>query len=149
MKSRLAALWAAAFLVAACGDTRTTEQRIIAAITEMEELAEAGERGAFMDRVHEAFAGQGGALTRDEFNRFMIMQWNQNQRLEARLFPIRVIDDWEGQASASFRALITGGRGLIPERGQVFEITTTWRLDGGEWLLYRAEWDPVALEEAF
>jgi hypothetical protein len=142
----LASLLLLAPLVA-CQSERTVEQQIISVIKEMEENGEAGRRGAFMERVHVGFVGQEGRLTRDEFQQFMILQWNRNQRLHARLFPIQVREDWEGQASARFKVLVTGGRGYLPERGQVFEVFTVWQLDEGDWLLLRADWVPVEFEE--
>jgi hypothetical protein len=133
-------------LMAGCQEERTLQQQIIAAINAMEEDAEAGRRGAFMDRVHESFTGQQGQLTRDEFQRFMVLQWNRNQRLHARLFPIQVTEDWDAQASARFKVLVTGGRGFLPERGQVFEVFTIWQLEKDDWLLLRADWEPVDFE---
>ena len=136
----------ALLLLSSCSDDPTVEQQIIGVITEMEQLAEEGKRGAFMGRVAGDFNGQLGVLTRDEFRRFMIMQWNQNLRLHAQLFPIRVRELGPGMAAANFKALITGGRGLIPERGQVYQIKTTWLQDGDDWLLVSANWEPVRLD---
>ena len=148
MRLRLLQAAAATLLaLTGCEDERTLEQQIIAVINEMEENGEAGRRGAFMARVHESFTGQHGSMTRDEFRRFMVLQWNQNSKLHARLFPISVTEDWDQQASARFKVLVTGGRGLLPERGQVFEVFTIWQLDGGDWLLLRADWTPVDFEE--
>jgi hypothetical protein len=134
-------------LLAGCEDRRTVDQQVIAVIKEMEENGEAGRRGAFMDRVHPAFTGQQGAMTRKDFQRFMVLQWNQNSRLHARLLPIQVTDDGDEQASARFKVLVTGGRGFIPERGQVFEVFTIWQREGGDWLLFRADWKPVDFQE--
>jgi hypothetical protein len=136
----------AGFLLASCGKERTVEQQIVSVIREMEENGEAGSRGAFMDRVHESFTGQAGSLTRDDFHRFMVLQWNQNQRLYAQLFPIAVTEDWDQQASARFNVLVTGGRGFIPDRGQMFEVFTIWQLEEGDWYLIRADWEPVEFE---
>ena len=146
MSRRISGVLLAMLLLPSCGDEPTVEQQIIGVITEMEQLAEAGKRGAFMDKVAGDFSGQLGVLTRDEFRRFMIMQWNQNLKLHAQLFPIRVRKLGPGMAAADFRALITGGRGLIPERGQLYQIETTWMADGDDWLLVSANWDPVYLE---
>ncbi|HSM69122.1 MAG TPA: hypothetical protein VK830_05355 [Xanthomonadales bacterium] len=143
MKPWLACPLAAAFLLAACKDERSVEQQIIGVITEMETLAEAGERRAFMNFVDDDFQGQHGQMLRDDFHRFMVLQWNQNQKLHAQLFPIRVEPVDSDLARARFRALITGGRGLIPERGELYQIETTWRRHGSDWLLLEANWVPV------
>lgn len=147
MKPWLASLLAAACLVAGCGDEPSVEQQIIGVITEMETLAEAGERRAFMNLVDDDFQGQQGRMARDDFHRFMVLQWNQNQRLYAQLFPIHVEPVDNDLARARFRALITGGRGLIPERGELYQIETTWRRHGSDWLLVEANWVPVREEQ--
>ena len=36
---------------------------------------------------------------------------------------------------------MTGGSGgLLPQSGQVYDVTTGWRQDGDEWELVTAEW---------
>jgi hypothetical protein len=132
----------------ACSQPLTVEQQIIATIRLMEEKIEAGERRPFMAHVSEDFLGQGGRMTRDQVRALVIMQLNRHKRLQARLFPIRVVETGEMTASAGFRALVTGGPGWIPDSGQVYEFETRWRLDGDEWLLEAADWEPVPLDEA-
>jgi len=136
-----------ALLLGACGGKEpTVEQQIIAAVLEMERRAEAGERAAFMDMVAGEFDAQLGTLTRDEFRRFMVMQWNEHNRLRAQLFPIAVRELGEGMAAADFNALITGGRGLLPDSGELFSIRTRWIRIDGDWLLAAAEWEPARIE---
>jgi hypothetical protein len=49
----------------------------------------------------------------------------------------------EGGATVKFTAALTGGGGgLLPDNGQVYDVTTTWRQDGDEWVLLSAEWTP-------
>jgi hypothetical protein len=146
-QSLLMCLLACGLLLGACAEEQTIEQQIIAVIGEMEENGEAGNRGAFMDRVHPSFSGQEGGMTREDFQRYMYLQWNQNSRLHAQLFPISVTEDWNQQASARFKVLVTGGRGFLPERGQVFEVFTIWQWEDGDWYLLRANWTPVDFEE--
>ena len=133
-------------LLNACKDELSLEQQIIATILEMEELAEAGDRADFMKLVAKDFNGQLGILDKGEFRRFMIMQWNVHQRLHAQLFPISVRSLGEGMAAAEFKALITGGRGLIPDSGQLYSFETRWLQDGNDWLLASARWEPVRPE---
>ena len=135
-----------ALVLPSCGDEPTLEQQIIGTINEMEQLAEEGKRGAFIDKVAGEFSGKLGLLSKDEFNRFMIMQWNRNNKLHAQLFPIAVRSLGPGMAAADFNGLITGGRGLLPERGQLFHFETTWLEEDGEWLLATANWEPVSMD---
>jgi hypothetical protein len=132
--------------LAACKEELSVEQQIILTINEMETLAEAGERKKFMSHIAGEFNGQLGRMSKAEFNRFMIMQWNENQKLHAQLGPISVRETGPGTASAEFGGLITGGRGLLPERGQMLQFETSWILDDGEWLMETATWDPILMD---
>jgi hypothetical protein len=142
MRRAAASLAILVLLLAACGDAPTVEQQVIGTILEMEQAAEEGQRAQFMAMVHRDFRGQKGTLDRDSFRLYMIMQWNEHQRLYAQLFPIRVTELGEGQAGARFRALITGGRGLLPDSGELYEISTVWIESGGDWMLLEADWTP-------
>jgi hypothetical protein len=134
-------------VLAACGQPPTVEQQIIATIEEMDARIEAGERRAFMQNVAEDFNGQDGSMNRDQVRALVVFQLNRYKQLQARLFPIRVEDNGDDTARAEFRALVTGGPNWIPESGQVYAFETTWRNEGGDWLLTSANWDPVPLEE--
>jgi len=131
----------------ACSKPLTIEQQVIAVIREMETRIEAGERRPFMSHVTEDFEGQNGRLTRDQLRALVIYQLNVHQRLHAQLMPIRVSETGENSASATFKALVTGGPGWIPKNGQVYDFDTHWRLEGGEWMLYQANWTPTPLDE--
>jgi hypothetical protein len=130
-------------VLGACSEKLSLEQQIVLTINQMEVHAEAGERRPFMNRVNDEFVGQEGGLSKGEFQRFMIMQWNVNQRLRAQLGPISVSALGPDTASASFHGLITGGRGFLPDRGQFFQFETTWVQNGGDWLLASARWTPI------
>jgi len=151
VRSRYAGLFLTLLLMPglfACSQPLTLEQQIIAVIREMETRIEAGERRPFMRHVADDFNGQNGQLTRDELRLLVIRQLNQYERLHAQLFPIHVSESGEETARASFRVLITGGPGLIPESGQVYDFETHWFKQGDEWMLFSASWTPVPLDEA-
>lgn len=143
MKLRLIFALMTCLLLSACDDEPTVEQQVIAAILEMEEHVENAHRGEFMDMITGDFTAQDGTLGRTEFRQFMFLQWNQNQRLYAQLFPIKVYELAFGGATANFRALITGGSGFLPERGELYEIETTWKNVDGRWLMASANWHGV------
>lgn len=137
----------AALLLTACSESLTVEQQVIATLRNMETAAEAGEHLDFMTHVADDFQGQLGDMDRNSFHRFMIFQINQHRRLQAQFFPIHVKETGEGQATANFSLLVTGGGGLLPESGRVFEVDTAWFKDGSDWLLTRANWKPVELPD--
>jgi len=140
-----AVLFVLLVLISACARPLTVDQQIIAAIRQMEDLIEAGERRGFMSHIAEDFDGQNGQLNRQQLRGLVIYQLNRHQRLNAQLFPINVNETGEGTASATFSALITGGPGLIPSEGQLYEFATHWRYEDGEWKLASASWDPEIL----
>lgn len=136
-----------AFVLASCNDELSVEQQVIATIRNMEVAAEEGLHLEFMGYVSDSFSGQQGSMDRREFHRFMIFQINKNRRLQAQFFPIYVQESGEELASANFRVLVTGGAGLLPESGQLFEVKTQWLQDGGSWELTEASWEPVRLPD--
>ena len=150
MSRGLTPLLVAVLLIAAfsaCSPPLTVSQQVIAAIREMETRIENGERRKFIKHVSADFSGQNGQLNRQQLMGLVIYQLNRHQRLHAQLFPISVNETGEQTASAKFRALITGGRGWIPDQGQLYDFETLWRYQGGEWKLTSANWNPVPLDE--
>ena len=64
----------------------------------------------------------------------------QHAGLEALLLAVELQDR---HATVRFDAVVTGGAGaLLPQSGQVYDVTTAWRLQGDEWRLVSAEWSP-------
>lgn len=140
---RLAFGLLAALCLGACGSSGTVEEQIKGNIAAMEAAGEAGERSAFMEHVAEGFEAQSGGMTRDDFRRFLFLQFNQQRRIRAQLFPITVEAQGPNLAEARFNVLVTGGAGWIPDDGQLFGVRTEWVLEGGDWLLWRADWSPI------
>jgi len=130
-----------------CGKKLTVEQQVIATLRNMESAAEEGRHLDFMENVADDFSAQQGSMGRLEFHRFMIFQMNQHRRLQAQFFPIYVAEEAADSASAHFKLLVTGGAGLLPDSGQLFEVETEWIRDGGDWLLKQADWEAVRLPE--
>ena len=134
-------------LLTACAEELSIDQQIIASLRKMEIAAEAGEHFEFISYVADSFSGQQGTMDRREFHRFMIFQINKNRRLQAQFFPIYVKETGEDMASAHFRILVTGGGGLLPDRGQLFDVETHWLRDGSDWNLDKADWKTVRLPD--
>jgi len=139
--ARVAAI-AALMLLAACGGD-SVEDQVRETISAMESAAEEGQLIGFMSHVADDFEGRDGQMQREDFLRFMTLQINRHSRVGAQVFPITVTNDGGNFATATFKVLVTGGRGLLPEDGQVYDVETTWIRDGGDWLLWRADWQPI------
>jgi hypothetical protein len=37
--------------------------------------------------------------------------------------------------------VLTGGSGLVPERGRWYKARTGWRRDGSDWMLISVSWE--------
>ena len=140
-------LTAAALLLVACGQELSVEQQIIATLRNMENAAEQGAHFEFMGYLADTFSGQQDTMNRREFHRFMIFQINKNRRLQAHFLPISVQEAGIDMANAQFQILVTGGGGLLPERGQLFAVKTFWQRIDGDWMLIRADWQAVRLTD--
>ncbi len=137
----------AVLLLAACSEELSIDQQIIATLRNMEYAAEEGEHFELISYVSDSFRAQQGTMNRREFHRFMIFQINQNRRLQAQFFPIYVKETGESTASAHFRIMVTGGGGLLPDHGQLFDVETHWLRDSGDWKLDGADWKAVRLPD--
>lgn len=130
-------------LLAACSPELSLEQQIVATLKNMEAHIEAGERREFMSYVADDFRGQGGELNHDQLNGLLLYQLRRYQRVHAQLLPVTVRPAGVDEAEASFQILLTGGAGLLPESGQLYEVSSLWRFQDGQWLLQSAQWQPA------
>lgn len=141
----------ASLMLSACGNEPSVEQQIIASLESMEADAEEGRFMDFMNHIAKNFKGQKGTLTRQDFQRFMLLQINESRRVKANFFPINVVGTpelvGEPKATARFKLLVTGGEVFLPDSGQLLDVSTGWVKEGGEWLLLSADWETAQIEE--
>ena len=127
-------------LLAGCGAPPPAEQRILETLSDMESALEAGEVGAFMDPIAEDFIAENGALDRRALGLLVRRERMARNRIAITRFEPEVELHGDDRATAAFRALATGGSGLLPDEGQLWRIETAWRLDDDEWRLIGASW---------
>ena len=133
----LAALLA---LPAACS-REPPEQALRATIATMQAAAEARDSDALAESISEDFVGPEG-MDRDMFRRYLAVLWLRNREVGVSLGPLEVELIGE-RANVEFTAAATGGEGWMPDRAQVYRVTTGWRIEGGEWRLISARWEPA------
>lgn len=114
------------------------EQRLREAVAAMEAAMEAGRPGDFTDRVADDFSGQGGQMDLRQLRAVLVAQTLRHQNISVLLGPldIRMFGD---RATVKVNLVATGGQWL-PETGRQIELESHWRLEGGEWLCFRADW---------
>ncbi|MCH8542554.1 MAG: nuclear transport factor 2 family protein [Alcanivorax sp.] len=141
--TRFTALLLCALVLAGCSKT-PPEEAIEAAIREMAEAV--SERRASPvnarlsdDFVLEQYGGQ-SVMDRSDTRRMMAGLLLRYQDIRVVITNVSVTPDTQRDdlAQASFNALVTGGHGgLLPAQGQLFRVSTDWRLDGSDWQVTR------------
>lgn len=132
-------LLALGMVLAACQRT-PPEQRLRATIAGLQSAIEQHDASALQDAMAEDFIGHGG-LDRDGARRMAVGTFLRYRDVGVSLGPLD-IDLRQEHATVRFTAALTGGSGILPDSGQVYDVETGWRLEGGDWLLVNAQWKP-------
>ncbi|HNV83863.1 MAG TPA: nuclear transport factor 2 family protein [Arenimonas sp.] len=110
-------------------------------IQQLEQAAVKKDASAFFEYFAEDFSGSDG-LDRDNFRRYVQLIWLQHKDIGVQMGPLDV-KLMQDRATVNFTVALTGGKGLIPDQGQIYEVQTGWRLEGDDWKLISATWKPV------
>ena len=116
------------------------EQALRDSIGQLEQAAVAKDSSAFFEFFAEDFAGSEG-LDRDNFRRYVQLIWLQHKDIGVQMGPLDV-KLMEDRATVNFTVALSGGKGFIPDHGQIYQVQTGWRLEGEEWRLISATWKP-------
>jgi hypothetical protein len=116
------------------------EQALRNTVAAMEAAAEKGDADALFDHIAGDFGGNEG-MDREAFRRYVMVMGLRRETVGVQLGPLDV-QLFGDRASAKFTAALTGGPGWLPNRAQVYDVTTGWRLQDGEWMLISATWKP-------
>lgn len=115
------------------------EQALRAQVAALESAIEDGKAEAVMEAVAEDFVGDQG-MDRDGLRRLVVASMLGNRRIAAQTGPLEVRLQGD-TARVSFSAAVTGSANWIPERGQVYQVESDWRVEDGEWKLIAARWE--------
>jgi hypothetical protein len=143
---RLASALVACALCVVAGCHRTpAEQLIRDTIDTMHQAGEKHDISGVVAPMADDFAGRDDDnelnVDRKEFQRYLtLVQMQEGGSLHATLGPLTIALQGADHATADFTMLVTGGKGLIPNDGQMLQLHTGWRLDGSKWELISADW---------
>jgi hypothetical protein len=117
------------------------EQALRDSIDKLQQAAVKKDAGEFFEYFAEDFVGSDG-LDRENFRRYVQMIWLRHKDVGVQMGPldVKVMED---RATVNFTVALSGGRGLIPDQGQIYQVQTGWRLDGDDWNLISAAWKPT------
>ena len=130
-------------LLVAVGCSRSPpEQRLREQLGRMQAAVEQRQPRDFMEGVAADFAGNGG-MDRAALQQVVRAQVLANADIGLTLGPAEL--EMRGdRATVRFSALATGGGGrLLPDNAGRWQVTSGWREEDGQWLLYYAEWKPL------
>lgn len=128
-----------ALLLAACART-PPEEALRSTIAGLQSAVEKHDGSALQDAIADDFIGPGG-LDRDGARRMAQAMFLRYRDVGVSLGPLD-INLREQHATVRFSAAMTGGAGVLPDSGQVYDVETGWRLEDGEWRLVNAAWKP-------
>lgn len=125
-------------LVAGCGRS-DPERELRATIESMMRAIEKRDPAAFLEAMTDDFSRESGAFGKPDAKRTLVAAILRNERIEvsAAVTEVRIQGD---RAYARVRVIATGGAGLLPERGQIWDFETAWRRERGRWKVFNAEW---------
>jgi hypothetical protein len=106
----------------------------------MQQAMEARNPRAFMAHITDDFVGEDADFDRAALANLLRIEVLRNDSIGATLGPVDI--EMQGdRAKARVVATFTGGSGsLLPERGSIYLITSSWKRQGSEWRCYSAAW---------
>lgn len=136
-------LMALAIVGCACACARTPpEQALRDTIAQLQRDIGARDADAVTSVLAEDFVGNEG-MDRRGARQLAAGTFLRYREVGAKLGPLQVEMRGDRHATVRFTAAISGGAGLVPQEGQVYQVATGWRLVDGDWMLTSADWTPA------
>jgi hypothetical protein len=134
---------ALAIVGCACACARTPpEQALRDTIAQLQRDIGARDADAVTSVLAEDFVGNEG-MDRRGARQLAAGTFLRYREVGAKLGPLQVEMRGDRHATVRFTAAISGGAGLVPQEGQVYQVATGWRLVDGDWMLTSADWTPA------
>lgn len=132
-------------LLAACRPAPPAEKQIMMRIEQLQQLAEKKQLRSVMDFFSDDFQGprdrNKAALQGRLFFHF---RYNPTVRVYISNIDIQVNED--GQARVSCHFLATGSQDVMPDKGRLYRVESSWRKEDGAWRIYYADWEDAINE---
>ena len=134
---------ALAIVGCACACARTPpEQALRDTIAQLQRDIGARDADAVTSVLAEDFVGNEG-MDRRGARQLAAGTFLRYREVGAKLGPLQVEMRGDRHATVRFTAAISGGAGVVPQEGQVYQVATGWRLVDGDWMLTSADWTPA------
>lgn len=116
------------------------ERELIATINAMGKAVQQREPAKFLESVADDFTRNSGGMSKQDVQRALVGIYMRNEKVHVvvAITQIRIQDE---SAAVKLRVVATGGNGMLPERGRVFDFDSHWRRQGRDWKVFNAEWN--------
>ena len=128
-------------IVAGCGEQSSDEQQIRDHLDAMTVALEEDHVRDFMRPIAEDFIAGTGGLNRNALMLLVRRERMAREEVNIQRMNTDVELVSETRAIATFQAIGTGGTGLIPDEGQLWNVETGWRKQEDEWQMISASWE--------
>lgn len=137
-RRRALAIAALGTLIAGCARS-DPERELRETIGAMTAAIEKRDPGTFLEFLADDFTRESGAFGKHDAKRALAGALLRHGTIgvTAVVTDVRIEG---GRAFAKVRVVATGGAGLLPERGQIWEFDSAWRREGGRWRVFNADW---------
>lgn len=126
--------------LAACART-PPEKALRDAMSGLHDAVEQRDAVAVRSLLADDFIGPQG-LDRSGAHRLAQGTFLRYRDIGVRIGPLDIAMQ-EQHARVRFDAVLSGGGGgLFPESGQIYAVETGWRMEGGQWRMVSAQWQP-------
>ena len=127
--------------LAGCAERSSDEQQIRGHLDAMSLALEEDHVRDFMRPIADDFVAETGGLNRNALMLLVRRERMAREEVNIQRMNTEVEIVTDNRAIATFQAIGTGGTGLIPDEGQLWNVETGWRRDEGEWMLISASWE--------
>lgn len=128
-------------LLASCG-TSDPETAIRANIAATQKAVEAKESGKAVRYLADDFSGTAG-IDKRGVQRILLAQFIQHKNINVAITRLDITVNEHNPVTARMEAvvIVTGAEDLLPQNGELLNVTGDWELHDGEWLLVSAQWE--------
>lgn len=102
---------------------------------------DAGDADAIDALLADDFTGPDD-LDRQGARRLAAAMFLRYRSTRARLGPLQLQMHGQSRATVRCTVALAGGSGPLPRDARLYEVTSGWRMDDGQWRVVRAEWTP-------
>ena len=123
----------------ACSEPPSDEKLIASALEQLQQAAEKKQLRSVMRYFTDDFLGH-QQMNKAGLQGYFYVHFRHNPRVTVYVSNVDIQLD-EHQAWVSCHLLVTGSQHVMPDKGRLYLVTSSWRKDRGEWHVFRAEWE--------